>query len=514
MKAWQFVLTTVLFVVIFSLTGRSVENPGIRNPAGYGTIPPSSYRNGLVGSPNPIDVSGNLLMTGNVRRGMHFRGPVPYRSTTSFSTTLGSSALDSFLRDTAGSGDFGGLANKYRVQPFYSPTQTVTTMIPGRSEVFNPMGIRIDDRVRQGTSFIGNGLRGSDSLPRGQTSLDQDTVASGSDFQNLQKRYHPLVEPPSTSESQLLSGRQIEQLVPGQLGIRQYRKASPKGERDKSTDRSGHRADDISPDPSQQENLQAQDGLTRYPGEDVSLENLKSGLEMLKPVGSTYSEPAKGGFTVPSGLGAADQTTPSTIPARQNDFLPERSMSGSETSRGFQTESERLRSAEYGDIAKYGTGSLKRDAGFDSETLGDVSSQETFGQEHREVLEQIRRQLDALTKSVEAGLYEDISGIGSSEFAPQLRESLSPSQDARDTEFKQRGGPELSTNAERIKGTHDSLESFSQSRFNQHIATAEDHLKAGRYYRAVDSFTLASVYQPNNPVVSTNCQAFIIRNTS
>jgi len=68
-------------------------------------------------------------------------------------------------------------------------------------------------------------------------------------------------------------------------------------------------------------------------------------------------------------------------------------------------------------------------------------------------------------------------------------------------EGRQREGPNLSANAERIEGPNGSLESFSQSRFNEHISAAEDHLKAGRYYRAVDSFTLASVYQPNNPVV-------------
>ena len=178
MKAWQFVLTVVLSVAIFSLTGWSAESPGIRNPAGYGTIPPSSYRNGLVGSPNPIDTGGNLLMTGNVRRGMHFRGSVPYRSTTSFGATLGSSALNSFLRDTAGPEDFGGRANKYRVQPFYSPTQTVTTMMPGRSEVFRPMDMRIDNRARKGASVVGNGMLGLDSLPRGQSSLSQHHPAS------------------------------------------------------------------------------------------------------------------------------------------------------------------------------------------------------------------------------------------------------------------------------------------------------------------------------------------------
>jgi hypothetical protein len=226
MKAWQLVITLAMFIASFSPTGWSVGNPGPRNPAGYGTIPPSSYRNGLVNSPNPIDTTGNLLMTGNVRRGMHFRGSVPYRSATSFGAPLGSSALNSFLRDTAGSEDFQDRSDKYRVQPFYSPTQTVTTMMPGQSEVFRPMNMRINDRVGQGTSFIGNGSLGLESLRAGQTSSGQEAIDEDSDFQELQRRYIPLVQLPSALESTSLgsvsvSSGAVERLVPGQLGIRQ-----------------------------------------------------------------------------------------------------------------------------------------------------------------------------------------------------------------------------------------------------------------------------------------------------
>jgi tetratricopeptide (TPR) repeat protein len=68
-------------------------------------------------------------------------------------------------------------------------------------------------------------------------------------------------------------------------------------------------------------------------------------------------------------------------------------------------------------------------------------------------------------------------------------------------ELKDGGKHAFLTDAEHLKGSHKSLKSFSESRFNKHLSSAEDHLKAGRYYRAVDSFNLASVYQPNNPDV-------------
>ena len=35
------------------------------------------------------------------------------------------------------------------------------------------------------------------------------------------------------------------------------------------------------------------------------------------------------------------------------------------------------------------------------------------------------------------------------------------------------------------------------SRFNHHFQEAQNHLKGGRYYAAADSFTLASIYKPD-----------------
>jgi len=459
MKAW---LKAVLLVAIFSLSGWSVESPVMRNPAGYGTIPPSSYRNGLVNNPNPIDATGNLLMTGNVRRGMHFRGAIPYRSTTSFSATLGSSALNSFLRDTAGSEDFGSRSNKYRVQPFYSPAQMVTTMVPGRSEVFHPMGMKMDDRIRPGTTFVGNGLLGLDAMPRAHTSHDQEATADDSDFQKLQERYRPLVEPPSTSEGTSrrgvsLGSRHMEHLVPGQLGIRQNQEGEVRG---RTTE--DRRQEEKNRKPMSGLDPQLSDpDLTQNPGEDMSLEDLKSRLELLHPVGSAEVKTVKDEFTAHSGLVAVDQADPWMSPTQVKDPKPKTQDPSSESGVG------RL---EYGD--------------------------------RREVLEQISKQLDALTKSVEAGLLDT------------RRESPLPNRESR-VENPDFSEPSLETRYQIVDARRElpnqnqesriedleSVESFSQSRFNQHVSAAEDHLKAGRYYRAVDSFTLAAVYEPSNPVV-------------
>ena len=59
-------------------------NPAGSSPISSSTLPPSSYEGGLFTNPNPFDSSGNLLVTGNVGGGKHFRGSIPYNSPTSF----------------------------------------------------------------------------------------------------------------------------------------------------------------------------------------------------------------------------------------------------------------------------------------------------------------------------------------------------------------------------------------------------------------------------------------------
>lgn len=145
----------ILFLVF--LTALSGVSWGIKSPVGRGTVPASSvgsgrvpggiYRGGLVRSPNPLDRSGNLVVTGNVRGGRHFRGIVPYQSRYNFEADLPSSSLDSFLRYSAGSEDIGRGAGRYETQPYYSGTGTVTTTRPGYRGVFRPVSTQIDDRA-------------------------------------------------------------------------------------------------------------------------------------------------------------------------------------------------------------------------------------------------------------------------------------------------------------------------------------------------------------------------------
>lgn len=133
------VIVLVLLLLPVRLLANGATGYGrtsIASPVRSATVPPSSYQEGLVRRPNPIDGSSNLVVTGNVGAGKHFRGHIPYRSTTSIQAPLGSTSLDSFMRYTAASETPTTSAGAY--SPFYSSSGTAAAMQPGTRSVFLP----------------------------------------------------------------------------------------------------------------------------------------------------------------------------------------------------------------------------------------------------------------------------------------------------------------------------------------------------------------------------------------
>ncbi len=97
------------------------------------TTPETAYGYSLV--PNRNDSYGrdqNLVVTGNVSGGRHFRGVVPYNSVDSLGVGTGTgilSPVDSFIRRTAGVPYID--SDPSLVQPYYLPRQTVTSVLRG-----------------------------------------------------------------------------------------------------------------------------------------------------------------------------------------------------------------------------------------------------------------------------------------------------------------------------------------------------------------------------------------------
>ena len=204
-----YIIVGLLFFAVFSETSLAVENRITSSTVP--PVPPSTRREGLIRSPNPIDRSSNLPVTGNVRGGRYFRGVVPYRAPTYFGETLPSSSLDSFLRDSAGSEDFGRFSTRYKpyyspYKPYYSPTRTVTTTMPGYSGVIRPPAANIGGRAAQ--AGIGGTLP-----PRHAAMLDPGAVIS-------LRRLRPMSMTPQELEKRISS--EIATYSPGRPTDRQY----------------------------------------------------------------------------------------------------------------------------------------------------------------------------------------------------------------------------------------------------------------------------------------------------
>ena len=145
------IFVSCLSAAVLAANGSAIQNPAALNPLGSATVPPSHYSSGLVRSPAPFSIGGNLIVSGNVGGGRHFRGVVPYNAISDFGSNLSPSTLDPFLRRSAGAGQF----YSYGTQPvrFYSQTRTITRTSPYQPGVLRPPTSIIGQRIQRSTTL-------------------------------------------------------------------------------------------------------------------------------------------------------------------------------------------------------------------------------------------------------------------------------------------------------------------------------------------------------------------------
>ncbi len=449
---------------------RAIENPAIFNPAHYSTVPPSSYQSNPISNPIALDMNGNLVITGNVRRGAHFRDTVPYGSTTSFRADLGSSSLSSFLRDSTGAEDLGNLANRYRVQPYYLRSRTVATTRPGYSGVFGQTGMRINNRTPQGRFATGTFV----SDPETQTLPGRGTWAPDLRLQGTQTQESMPREPrivKSIRELQLLT--QTEANISAQdqqLMVERYRKQT------QETEDRGRKTEDGK----QEVGIAFEPGLEHKPSaiEKFSSFNLfdqSRTTERSRAVVPDFSADA---------LKPLQADTRTKTPAFQDEFTLQKSTN-------WLPQADKATAAER-----------------------DTDLQGQHDRLNIDIFEQVKQQLEDLINTVgQKGTQQTlrtskdtITNIGlSSGLLSQDKSSLNKSRIAGSfigglDELQGLSQADLSAKAKNIRSPHINPETFSKTRFNQHFQAAQDHLKGGRYYEAVDSFALASIYKTNDPL--------------
>lgn len=537
MKGWLFTVT-IVFLLGLPGTTWSIQNPGVGSPVGPGTVPPSSIRSGLVSSPNPIDTSGNLAITGNVRGGKYFRGTVPYRWTTDFGESVDSSSLDSFLRDSASPEDFGRYAGGYRsyyapagtvmgsYKAFYSPTGTVAATQPGRAGILMLSTAKIrSDAVSPDGFAVG-------AEPKEQDLSGGDASASGLRLLGPQLQVGVLGEPRPMSRTP----REIERLISDELDGELSRRGL-----------TNLRVDRVKPEQYQDEMEQLQRELKRISDEATGLEQALTAED--KPLRSfreaeglpTKTEPSEGieGLFDPaildgeagtkeltptqpgtSGLDTYESAdgAPGTIKGTWQSVEEMKQHIHSLTAAQAQKDASEVQQDDFEKLPGVRLPTFGKTKDIDGRTKGPtergygVGGFRTTSEGLRENFltdegrgwisaeqETSSKKTSVLDGSVYGGSARGVLGSSGGTYSARSPRSTSSGAGESQSGVDVSGGSDLASRARAIMGEYKSVAAFWEGKFHRYMAAGETYLKQGRYYRAVDAFALASVYKPDAP---------------
>ena len=408
-------LSTISIVAQFCVALFLGNALAVDNPIGPPTVPPSSYtyqpayRNYTL-APGAYS---NLIVTGNITGGKHFRGIVPYRSVSEFTAPLGSSSLNSFLRSSAGSYHYSDRAPG-SAWPYYLPSQTVTAINRGGQSGLEMPRIR----VNKGTGEFLPPLAKTQEMQPGSGELRRDEQVR-TEFQIDEEMVYRKFRPVSVLPEEL------EQL------LSRYERPEE--------------AEEPEPVPEDEQLAELRQGLAEAKKKaqeiDRKIEDMFPGTESLKP-----PEPAE----------PEDYTIKPPQPPQP-----------------FETPAEKQ---EPLDVYQ--------------QMLQQV--QEDF-QEYLEQAEQKEKQRGK----------EDEKTEQPSQPAPLVPPTgpASVADYTRLGDITDRKIPELETPfAKAMLGLRKSFATDKDDRFNQYLKAAHDYMKQGKYYRAADAYTLASIYEPKNPL--------------
>ncbi len=453
-----FLITAVVLITFCTPAGLSVENPSVRNPAGFGTVPQSTLRSGLVRNYSPSYNSGNLIVTGNVSRGGHFRGDVPYQSTAAFGASLGTSTLSSFLRDSANSENVGSYSG-YMIQPYYSPAETVTTMSPDSLKILRPADTRIDGRSTVSGSSGITEVTDLASLQSRITAGRTQSVDTADSMGLLSNTRTPSLTEP---QSMLLSQYRTEKLLPGADLVRQPDEQETDARQQQQSQQDNSSKGNNFWDPQQYENYlkNALDESRRLSG-DSSRQEDSLGLKQQNRIDGTVQTTDFGPFGQNESL-LAQQNIGGQTERDLTNQMPGAFENFPSPAGGTQQESSVLQPDR--NLSEYGVQEMA--GGYDtllpeSDDFFNVQSSippnrsteiqdnsDTYDVDRRNTLEQIQQRLDTLIKSIErASVRLNEQKARNDDLIPGLKEKrlLSP-QAAVDRRSSERIDGSVTTN--------------------------------------------------------------------
>ncbi len=415
----------ILVNAALAQTGTSLTNPNVRNPVGPATVPSTVYRSGLYASPNPIDRSSDLIVTGNVGGGRQFQGYLPYNAVSDFGGRLGSGTLDDFLRRSTIPQDYynGGVA------PFYSQTGSVTYIVPGTNMVIMPPSTKI--RTQQ-----------YESLGTGPATFGLQ--------QQQQEEY-----PSSTSDLLGLNRSRFFPVDTDKLEQYKYLSEEEQAEKEKS----------------EQIYQQQYNELTeQLKGLSQEAEEIKQRLDMqnlTQEPSTTESEPQ---------ISETQELNLLTEPAQplepEQPGLPEKPLTPQEQQQQQVDIYENM-------LAEY-----EQERALEPKQ---AIVPETERPEKQAEPNEVKPEFNLSGRSLK---YKSAPVTP----APEGKTASKPEETKPMTDL------EIHARAERIMSEQKTFAGYSQDKFNQYMRAAEGFMKQGKYYKAADSYSLASIYKPHDPL--------------
>ncbi|MHC4193947.1 MAG: hypothetical protein ACYSP9_07215, partial [Planctomycetota bacterium] len=478
-------ISVAVFIAVISGTVWAIEPATPGNPTGFSTLQPGGVGSGLIRSPNPIDTSGNLVITGNVSGGRHFRDVVPYGAITDFGAVTGSSSLDSFLRRSASSEDFGRFAGTYR--PFFSPSSTVTTLRPGQVRVSRPPTMVLGSAVAT-SEVTGARLYSSNQqfLPYGGLDLSGGQLRDLR-FASLQTGRGVLwvssISPDIRINRPLsMTLQEVERAILAEVGMPVYQ--------------------NIDRMPRRQEAAAGQEaGVQQFPPGVGVPEKQQAELERsLTGEGYGPSHLQKGQILKRDALRPFELQGLRSLESEQRDAKSDAQLDVYEHMdqqiAELQKSYEQLIAAE---IAKRTSSAIKKDVGEGSYSaasrrVGSEPSEAVGGQkissEDSPGSVYAKGDVARLVSSDVGTIRSDLGELASVTSGRLARSKVRVSETMRASD-----GADSSAQAKAILGPHRDALAFWDAKFNQHMATAEKYLGEGRFYRSADAYTLALVYK-------------------
>ncbi len=485
---------------------------------GSPTLPPSSYEGGLVTNPNPLDNSSNSIITGNVRGGKHFRGPIPYDASTSFQAPLGSTRLDSFLRYSAVPEELGVYSPGY--ETFYSPTGTTSKIRPGQGGVFAPTSPRVAGGIAQWRADQPSDVVDLGDIRQSRVSVGETATATDGSQDSLGRYGNwPLSGTPGQTRQGLSDelGRQFaddraplqnsQPITPEeyQLQMEQFRQQLEKVKAGASKlEQSMTTGDALSKDASQQ-----------APSDPAGLAAVRKALEgasapLPQPPDTERSGDSELVLLRPGPLIPGTPTVDRQTQTPGSTDIPGL-ITPPAGARGSATAESRPPSA----AAQSGPGRLTEDAAtrtnriaglFLTQGPGGPGQSQMNSAGELPALQRIKEAAGALEKPYGSTPRVTTNAAGDTSLPPdrlaslmeQLRSTSGEIDALERADVNKPAAAEMKPTDNHTPAKYQSLTPASQEKFDRYLKMAEMHLQQGRYYRAVESFSLASVYNPND----------------